>query len=157
MNCILPCAIAFGFIGKMFYSLQGYGSKEINAFQKSLDQKQTQKYMEIVEYRTYLFLMGLLIGTIIGVLYLFYTRTSKNVVFNICVFIMIVFGSAIFYYIASKKPDYMLNHLTKEEQVKKWNDVYVDMQRRNIMGFLYGFIGYLLLSWAFYNMEDILL
>jgi len=151
MNCILPCAIAFGFLGKMFYSLQGYGSKEINAFQKSLNLEQTQKYMEIVEFRTYLFLMGLLIGTILGILYLFLTRKSNKMVFNICVFIIIVFGSAIFYYIASKKRDYMLNHLTKEEQVKKWNDVYVDMQRRNVMGFLYGFVGYLLLALSFYN------
>jgi uncharacterized protein YacL len=151
MSCILPCGIAFGFLGKMFYSLQGYGSNEIKAFQESLDKEQTQKYMEIVEYRTYLFLMGILIGTVLGIIYLFFSKNFKYTLVNICIFIIIVFGVAIFYYFISKKPGYMLDYLTNHEQVKKWNDVYVDMQRRNLLGFSYGFIGYILLAWTFYN------
>jgi uncharacterized protein YacL len=151
MNCLLPCGIAFGFLGKMFYSLQGYGSNEIKAFQESLDKEQTQKYMEIVEYRTYLFLMGILIGTVLGIIYLFFSKNFNYTLVNICIFIIIVFGVAIFYYFISKKPGYMLDYLTNQEQVKKWNDVYVDMQRRNLLGFSYGFIGYILLAWVFYN------
>lgn len=151
MSCILPCGIAFGFLGKMFYSLQGYGSKEIKDFQNSLNYKQTQKYLEIVEYRTYLFLMGLLLGTILGIIYLFITRKMNYTFLKICVFIIIIFGVAFFYYFISKKPEYMLNNLTNEDQVKKWNAVYVDMQRRNLLGFSYGFIGYIILALVFYN------
>ena len=112
-------------------------------FHDSLNTKQKKIYLHIVRERLTIYVLGLFIGTMSGIYYLY---TYKNDKYRLCKFLAIVYILQLgIYYIYPKHP-LMLNYLTSKEQVSNWAQIYSYMKNSWIKSLLLGFIGYLILS-----------
>jgi len=145
-----PCLLGFGLLGASFLATV---SKEnplhFLAFEASLDDKQKALYHIIKRERLQLYLTGLTLGTLIALANLYYFNDSQNsFLATICLFVTISWGFTLFYYMLMPKSTYMVQHLTSQNQIDKWVDVYRDMQWRYIIGFLLGIIAYSLLCYG---------
>ena len=144
--CDLWCLMASGLFGSMIYiMLNPRKSEIINEFQRSLTEEQNQVYAEIVNERMKIYLIGLVVGLVLGFLYLQF-NTSKTVS-RTCVFtVLVLFTSNVLYLIAPKSK-YMVTYLNTETQRNAWLKVYKEMQYRQVIGTLLGVIAYVLLSY----------
>ena len=112
-------------------------------FHDSLNTKQKKIYLHIVRERLTIYVLGLFIGTMSGIYYLY---TYKNDKYRLCKFLAIVYILQLgIYYIYPKHP-LMLNYLTSKDQVSSWAQIYTHMKNNWIKSLLLGFIGYLILS-----------
>jgi uncharacterized protein YacL len=144
--CDLWCLMASSLFGSMIYiMLNPRKSEIINDFQSSLSREQNQVYVEIVNERMKIYLIGLVVGLVLGFLYLQF-NTSKTVS-RTCVFtVLVLFTSNVLYLIAPKSK-YMVTYLNTENQRNAWLKVYKEMQYRQVIGTLLGVIAYVLLSY----------
>jgi len=144
--CDLWCLMASALFGSMIYiMLNPRKSEIINEFQSSLTKEQNQVYAEIVNERMKIYLIGLVVGLVLGFLYLQF-NTSKTVS-RTCVFtVLVLFTSNVLYLIAPKSK-YMVTYLNTETQRNSWLKVYKEMQYRQVIGTLLGIIAYVLLSY----------
>lgn len=149
-SCYPICVIAAGLIGSQvpfFFHTKA----EIlqHQFMNSLDEKQKLIYQNIVEERLRIFLTGSLIGLLLGLSYLWYAMKNKiHTGMRICIAFTILIGIPYLYYSLTPKSDWMLLHLTSQQQNADWLDVYRFMKRKCHMGFLLGVVGYLLLCYS---------
>ena len=67
----------------------------------------------------------------------------------ICITMTTCFITNYFYYILSPKKDYMLNHISNEEQAKAWLIMYRSMQVYYHIGLVLGILAVGLLALAF--------
>lgn len=112
-------------------------------FHDSLNTKQKKIYLHIIRERLTIYVLGLFIGTMSGIYYLY---TYKNDKYRLCKFLAIVYILQLgIYYIYPKHP-LMLNYLTSKDQVSSWAKIYTHMKNNWIKSLLLGFIGYLILS-----------
>jgi len=115
-------------------------------FHNSLNDKQRKIYLHIVRERLTIYVVGLFIGTILGIYYLYTRRNDK---YKLCKFLAIVYILQLgIYYVYPKHP-LMLNYLTSKKQVRGWAKIYTHMKSNWIKSLLLGFIGYLVLSNTF--------
>ena len=112
-------------------------------FNDSLDKKQRDIYTHIVRERLMIYIIGLIIGTSIGIYYLY---TFKNEKYRLCKFLAIVYILQLGIYYMYPKHPLMLNYLTSKKQVAGWAKIYTHMKNNWIKSLLLGFIGYLILS-----------
>ena len=123
--------------------------KDHNLFQKfmnTLNKEQKEIYNKIIKERLSLYFGGMLLGILIGLLYLFYSKKSNK---NICMFIVIVFLTKMFVYKGYPKSTYILYHLDKKEQVDAWTDIYTYMKKIWMLSFVFAIISYILLGLSF--------
>ena len=144
---ISPCLIGITLLISSIYS--SFMKKDDNIFIKfmnSLDPGQKVIYSEIVFERIMIYVMGMILGLVLGI---YYILTNKTDTYRICKFLCIVFGTKLlFYYFYPKKP-LMLYSLKNQKQVSAWADIYSHMKSRWIKSLMVGFIGYLILSMSF--------
>lgn len=143
-NCDLWCLLASGLFASQIYIM--FNPKKtliIKDFQASLTPEQNKVYMEIIKERMTIYLGSLFLGLVVGFLYL---TMQTNSLLRTCIFTVLVLSINIFVYMIVPKSKYMINYLTNEDQLKKWTNVYREMQYRKYMGFLLGLIAYLLLA-----------
>ena len=141
MFCYKTCGLAFVFLFAMLYLTFSVDKNQLNDnLMATLDSKKQAIYKKIVNERRGLYIKGYLIGFIIalGVLLQAGDRLNKNG--KICMVIAISYIVMYFYYTLSPKSDYMVLHLDKEEQRRKWLDVNKTMQYNYHMGLLLGMV-----------------
>lgn len=73
---------------------------------------------------------------------------NMNSIAKMCFTTSITFITTYYYYILSKKSDYMILHLEEKSKRKEWLKVYKAMQRNCHTGFALGMIGVAFLSVA---------
>ena len=88
----------------------------------------------------------MLLGILIGLIYLFYTKKSER---SICIFIIIVFLTKMIVYKGYPKSTYMLYHLDNPKQVAAWTDIYTYMKKIWMISFILAIISYTILAWSF--------
>ena len=143
-KCNLWCLLASGMLASMIYIMFNPSkSLLIKDFQASLTPEQNKIYVEIIKERMTIYIVGLLIGLLVGFSYL---SMQKNNLLRTCIFTVLVLGINIFIYMLVPKSKYMVNYLTNEKQLQKWTNVYKEMQYRRYMGFILGVISYLILA-----------
>jgi len=143
-NCEFWCLLASGlFASQIYIMLNPQKTLIIKDFQASLTPEQNKIYLEIVKERLNIYLGSLFLGLTVGFLYL--TMQPHSLV-RTCVFTVLVLSVNIFVYMVVPKSNYIINHLTNESQLKKWTNVYKEMQYRKYIGFLIGVVAYLLLA-----------
>jgi len=148
---ISPCLLGFGFLGASFYtSLAKENPAKFLALETSLDDSQKTIYGLVKAERLRLYLTGLTLGTLISLAFLYY-NPPKSLISTICLFVTISWTICIAFYMLMRKSTYMIQHLTSQDQVNKWLDVYRDMQWRWIVGFILGIVGYSLLCYGFFE------
>ena len=143
-NCDIWCLLASGLFASMLYVMFNPNkTKIINSFIEILNPKQKNIDKQIIKERLNIYITGIIIGLIVGFIYL--DMTKKSVV-RTCVFTTLVLSITIIFYMMIPKTTYMVQHLKTTEQFNKWIDVYKEMQYRNYMGFILGIISYLILA-----------
>lgn len=147
MNCYTSGILGIAFLGASFSSLT------VSQYQKdillsTLPHHLFDKYVEIIHERRSIFFTGLILGLILAVLITNNTKTN-NEFHRITLFCLITIAFSVFYYFLIPKSDYMLNHLTNNEQNQAWLAVYKLMKRRYIMGFLLSALAALFISQYF--------
>jgi len=140
MSCGITCLIGFAFIGLMVAFM--VRSKDHSEFENLLDESQRSVYKKIVAERLRIYLRGFFLGLVLAILVLTFYKSANKV----CLFIVIALGTNYLYYLAHPKSAYMLNYLKGSEQVDAWLEIYKDMKKTNLVGFILGIVGYLLIA-----------
>ena len=149
-TCGLLCLIAAGFFGSMLYVLLSHGKDSTSSqFVRVLNPEQTAIYNNIVQERMTIYIYGLILGLLAGFTYISYVPLKNTL--GICAFVVIVLGILFLFYRIHPKSDYMLNHLTTQEQNIAWVNVYRDMKNRSHIGFVLGAVAFVLFGCALKN------
>jgi len=143
-ECFLSCAVAAAFFGGMLYiSLNPYKYSALHQFLDTLTKQQVQTFNNIHKERMQIYLMGLILGLLLGFIYL---QMAKPGMARTCAFVAIVMGVNYLFYMIYPKSDYMVKHLVTPEQVNAWQHVYRTMQYNQYMGMVLGLVSYVLVS-----------
>ena len=153
-NCLLPCLIASALFGSMIYLMLGNKkTKLIDDFIESLGEETSEYkgetvklkliYKDIVDKRLKIYLAGLSLGLIVGLIYI---TTAKNSIHRTCLFTSLVLVITYTFYMIFPKGDYMLNHLKNQDMNNKWLLVYKEMKYRHYMGLLLGASSYMIIA-----------
>lgn len=143
MVCYTTCALAVAFIIASLYimlSKSNYGDYE-NVFDKEILDK-------IVKDRLKIYMIASIVGIILGLIYVIWKKNKISTFPLICTSILIFFITQWIVYMVYPKSDYLLNYVTNNEQSKAWLNVYQQMMKKFLIGFLIGLIGYGLLCLA---------
>ena len=142
--CVLGAGLLFASIVCMATSKNaGYHAD----FQNLLSPDQMNKYKGIVNERLSIYIQGLLIGVILGLIVV--SMLEKVSTLNrVCVFVVVALVFNVVYYLLMPKTSYMLQHLNSTEQINAWLRVYKVMRQRYILGFFVGIIGYAVFAYS---------
>jgi hypothetical protein len=145
-GCVLVCSAAAAFFGGMvFVSLNPYSKDKLNKLMSLLTPDQTQVYKEISRERMHIYLMGLVLGLLLGFIYLYHGAKTTGLS-RTCGFVFITMATTYLFYLLYPKSKYMLSYLTTDDQRAAWLDVYRSMQYKQYMGMVLGVIAYVLVS-----------
>jgi uncharacterized protein YacL len=145
-GCVLVCSAAAAFFGGMvFVSLNPYSADKLKKLMSLLTPDQTQVYKEVSRERMYIYLMGLVLGLLLGFIYLYHGAKTVGLS-RTCGFVFITMATTYLFYLLYPKSKYMLTYLTTDDQRAAWLDVYRGMQYRHYMGMVLGVIAYVLVS-----------
>ena len=144
LECGLSCLIASALFGSMLYMMLYYDKENIMAnFQSTLNDNQNAIYQKIIKERMRLYIEGLILGLLLGFIYLMYVKKSM---YSACLFTLIVLGVNNSYYLLHPKSDYMVKYLETVEQREAWLHVYTSMKHRCYMGMVLGALAYLIVG-----------
>ena len=145
-GCVLVCSAAAAFFGGMvFVSLNPYSKDKLDKFMGLLTADQQTLYKEISRERMHIYLMGLVLGLLLGFIYLYHGVKGAGLA-RTCGFVFITMATTYLFYLLYPKSKYMLTYLTTDDQRAAWLDVYRGMQYRHYMGMVLGVISYVLVS-----------
>jgi uncharacterized protein YacL len=144
-NCISYCLVGAALLGSMIVTmLASKKSKNFTNFMSVLNDDQQQVYKSVIKERLTIYIQGLVIGSILAILFTFNGKLSRPT--NICLFVVIALGFNWIYYLFYPKSTYMLNHLSSQNQVQAWLKIYKEMKLRCHVGLLLGVLGYIILG-----------
>ncbi len=146
MNCYDSALVGVGLLGASVYT-SFVPDNEVHKLKNILSGDDIDAYKRINNERFSLYFQGLTIGFIIVVLVNFlYGENISNPYHKTTLFLLIILGFSLFYYLLSPKSDYMLNHINSEKENKAWLDVYLTMKNRYLWGFVFGALASIPLS-----------
>lgn len=154
--CSISCSISLMFlIGMIYMTYATDKSKIITPFMETLNKDQQAKYKTITKERATIYLSGFSLGFVLALAFIFFKSSLS--VFSLksltnmqtaCLVTSITFVTTYFYYILSKKSDYMVRHLETSEQKDAWLSVYKTMQFNYHFGLLLGLISVFILGFS---------
>ena len=152
--CNLGCAISAVFIIGMLYMTAAIDKNEVsNKFKDTLNEVQLQTYENITKERIQIYYTGYGIGFLLSIglilVNLLVLKQKMSKMAMACLTSGVSFLTTYFYYILSKKSDYMILHLKGDEQKREWLNVYRTMQYNYHMGLVLGIAAVMALSTAF--------
>ncbi len=143
---ITICSVAIIFLLSSIFMMFLKNDNLFTNFMNTLNENQKNIYFKIIRERTMLYIGGMILGMVIGIIYLL---TNKKTNMNICVFITIIFITQLIFYKVYPKSTYMLYHLDKKNQVSAWTDIYTYMKKIYILSFILAIISYILIGYSF--------
>ena len=143
---ITICSVAVVFLLSSIFMMFMKDDKLFSKFMNTLNDDQKNIYFKIIRERTMLYIGGMILGMVLGFIYLF---TNKRSGLNICAFITIVFVTQIVFYKVYPKSTYMLYHLDDSKQVSAWTDIYTYMKKIYMLSFIFAIIAYILIGYSF--------
>ena len=154
MVCSTSCTISAIFIIGMIYFYNATNKSEIAKNYKAKLTKENQNiYDKIVADRLKISYQGYALGFLISLIIILYNLSFKSRKLNtLPITCIVITTSAItnyFYYILSPKSDWMLNHMTNQEEVRIWLQMYRQMQVYYHSGLVLGIIAVGIMAFAF--------
>ena len=143
---ITICSVAVVFLLSSIFMMFMKDEKLFTKFMNTLNDDQKNIYFKIIRERTMLYIGGMILGMVLGFIYLF---TNKRSGLNICVFITIVFVTQIVFYKVYPKSTYMLYHLDDPKQVSAWTDIYTYMKKIWMFSFFLAIVSYIIFAYGF--------
>ena len=152
--CNLGCGIAAVFIIGMLYMTIAVDKNEVSErFKKTLNESQLERYEGLTNERLRIYYTGYGVGFLIslGLIYLniFILKQKMSKMSMVCLTSGVTFLTTYFYYILSRKSDYMIMHIKEENQKREWLNVYRKMQYNYHMGLVLGIAAVMALSYGF--------
>ena len=144
MNCYFSGIIGLGMLAAS-YSTMSISKIEKNRLMDIFPPELDNIYIKISNERRNIYFQGLILGILISYFILTFLNI-KNLYHRITFFLAITLSVSVLYYFLIPKSDYMLNHLTTQQQNKAWLEVYVNMQQKYITGFILGSLSSIPLS-----------
>ena len=154
MACAISCMISAIFVIGMiyFYNLSDK-SEIVKHYKSSLSSDLQKRYEKITKERTNISYQGYALGVILSLGIIFYNlkikRSRMNTTALVCTVVATAFVTNYFYYMLSPKSDWMLNHMSNQEEVKSWLLMYREMQYNYHMGLVLGIVAVGILAFAF--------
>ena len=144
MLCHISCIIAVVFTISMFYMMYASPYKK-NTLMGLLTDQQKIRYLNIINERRQISKQGYCLGLILSVILLLFYKLFLNKRltsgFILCTVAATAFLTQYFYYILSRKSDWMVLHLYTKDQRREWLKIYRKMQFNYHVGFVLGIIG----------------
>jgi len=154
MACTISCIISAVFIIGMIYFYNLTDKSEIvKHYKSSLPNNLQKRYENISKERMTISYYGYVLGLLISLFIIFYNLKIKGSKMNtfslVCTVMATCFLTNYFYYMLSPKSDWMLNHISNQEQVKAWLLMYREMSYNYHMGIALGIIAVGIFAFAF--------
>lgn len=154
--CSISCSISLIFIiGMIYMTLMTDKTTLINPFMDTLNKKQQSKYKELTKERATIYLTGFSLGFILSLgLILIKSFVQPKYIATLsglqmgCIVSSITFVTTYFYYILSRKSDYMIHYLETPEQKTAWLSIYKTMQFNYHFGLVLGIASVFLLGFS---------
>jgi len=146
MNCYLSAVFGLGLLGASIMTMSS-SKKECEKLKSILSSEQVEKYEKIRKQRRNQFLQGIILGLVLS--FVIVQMSHLNTFTKIALFLTVTLTTSVVYYSLMPKYDYMLNYLTTKEEVDVWLDVYKNMKKRYIIGFLLGVLSSIPISIMF--------
>ena len=143
---ITICSVAVVFLLSSIFMMFLKDEKLFTNFMNTLNDEQKNIYFKIIKERTMLYVGGMILGLLLGLIYL---SMNKKTGLNICAFITIIFITQIVFYKVYPKSTYMLYHLDDPKQVSAWTDIYTYMKKIYMLSFFMAIISYVLIGYSF--------
>ena len=154
MACAISCMISAIFIiGMIYFYNMTDKSAIVKHYKSSLSSDLQKRYEKITNERANISYQGYALGVVLSLGIIFYNLKIKSSKMNttglVCTVIATAFVTNYFYYMLSPKSDWMLNHMSNQEEVKSWLLMYREMSYNYHMGLTLGIIGVGVLAFAF--------
>ena len=143
---ITICSVAVVFLLSSIFMMFLKDEKLFANFMNTLNKDQKNIYFKIIRERTMLYIGGMLLGLLLGFIFLSMNKKSGM---NICAFITIVFVTQLVFYKVYPKSTYMLYHLDNKNQVSAWTDIYTYMKKIYMLSFFLAIVSYILIGVSF--------
>ena len=141
--CLIGLTLLFSSVSM---SLENREKVEFVNFYNLLDDQQKEKYEVIVKERLIIYVVGMVLGLMLG--YYYYSK-NKGEKYLFCKSLIIMYLIKLgFYYFFPKSP-LMLYSLTTKEQTDAWADIYSEMKHRWKKSLIVGFFAYVILALSF--------
>ncbi len=145
MVCTTSCVLAIGFLSaSVFITLNTEKDEKLKKLLEVLTPPQRVLYEKIRDERRLLYIHGFVLGFVLSLLAIYFTKTKMNRWGNLCMVGAITFTVSYFYYVLSPKKYKMITVLDKKEEREAWWEVYKVMQKYYHLGFVLGIIGVML-------------
>ena len=125
----------------------------VKHYKSSLSSDLQKRYEKITMERTNISYQGYALGVILSLGIIFYNLKIKRARMSssalVCSVVATAFVTNYFYYMLSPKSDWMLNHMSNQQEVKSWLLMYREMQFNYHMGLVLGIIAVGVFAFAF--------
>jgi uncharacterized protein YacL len=140
-------------IGMIYFYYITDKSAIVKHYKEKLSSDLQKRYENISKERMRIGYYGYGLGLLISLFIIFYNLKIKGTKMNnfalVCTVVATCFLTNYFYYMLSPKSDWMLNHISNQEEVKAWLQMYREMSYNYHMGLALGIIGVGVLAFAF--------
>jgi hypothetical protein len=120
----------------------------VNKYKATLPIDLQQRYEKITEERRRISYQGYGLGLLLSLVILYFSR-KMNTISLVCTVMATCFLTNYFYYMLSPKSDWMLNHITNQDQVHAWLLMYRTMSYNYHLGIVFGIIAVGIFAFAF--------
>lgn len=142
MDLLLPAfclSLHMAFMGHLFiFIYKIFGSKEAKDLKSKLNEEQTEIYKKIKKERRNHYMIGLLLGALLSILYNKYE--GKNIKHMTCAYLGITTFVANKFYLLMPKSNWLIEHLEEKEDILAWSKLYKKMRYLTSYADLVGFI-----------------
>jgi hypothetical protein len=154
MVCATSCMISTIFIIGMIYFYNMTNKSEIvKHYKNSLPSDLQKRYESISEERRRISIHGYVLGLILSLFIIFYNLKIKGLHMKstalVCVVMATCFLTNYFYYMLTPKSDWMLNHVSNQQQTRAWLLMYREMSFNYHAGLVFGIVAAGVLAFAF--------
>ena len=154
MVCAISCMISTMFIVGMIYFYNMTNKSEIvKHYKNSLPSDLQKRYDNISDERRRISIYGYILGLILSLFVVFYNIKIKGRNLNtfalVCIVMATCFVTNYFYYMLSPKSDWMLNHVSNQQQTRAWLLMYREMSYNYHAGLVLGIFAVGVLAFAF--------
>jgi len=149
MPCSISCAISCIFLIGMIYFYNATDKSDIvKQYKDTLPIDLQQRYENITAERKRISYHGYSLGLLLSMVILYFRR-KMNTTSLVCTIMATCFLTNYFYYMLSPKSDWMLTHITNQDQVNAWLLMYRSMSYNYHVGIVFGIIAVGIFAFAF--------
>ena len=128
-------------------------SEIVKHYKNSLPSDLQKRYESISEERRRISIHGYVLGLILSLFIIFYNLKIKGLHMKstalVCVVMATCFLTNYFYYMLTPKSDWMLNHVSNQQQTRAWLLMYREMSFNYHAGLVLGIVAAGVLAFAF--------